>query len=236
MMTKDALLDVRDLAKDFTLHAQGGARLDVFEGVAFTLTPGDCLALSGPSGIGKSTLMRMIYGNFRCAHGQILIRHMGGQVDISSAHPHRILDIRRATMGYVSQFLRVIPRVATVDVVMEPALAQGMATDEARARAEVLLRQLRIPESLWALSPVTFSGGEQQRVNLARGFAARYPLMLLDEPTASLDKDNRETVIDMIREARDHGTAIVGIFHDADARAKVCNRDLDLSAYAVRAA
>lgn len=235
-MMDGSILDVRDIAKDFTLHAQGGARLAVFAGVGFTLAPGDCLALSGPSGIGKSTLMRMIYGNFRCPRGEVLVRHGDEVIDVASAHPHRILDIRRTTMGYVSQFLRVIPRVATLDVVMEPALAQGIPANEARARAEVLLAQLRIPESLWGLSPVMFSGGEQQRVNLARGFAARYPLMLLDEPTASLDAENRATVIEMIGAARDHGTAIIGIFHDADARAQVCNRALDLSAYAVKAA
>lgn len=235
-MEPDVILELSGVGKDFTLHAQGGARLDVFENVAFTLASGDCLALAGPSGIGKSTLMRMIYGNFRCPRGGIKLRHDDEVVDIATAHPHRILDIRRRTMGYVSQFLRVIPRVATLDVVMEPALAQGMPIGEARARAEMLLKQLRIPESLWPLSPVTFSGGEQQRVNLARGFAARYPVMLLDEPTASLDAENRETVVDMIRSARDQGTAIIGIFHDAQTRAKVVNRELEMSAFAVKAA
>lgn len=235
-MEPDVILELSGVGKDFTLHAQGGARLDVFEDVAFTLAPGDCLALAGPSGIGKSTLMRMIYANFRCPRGGINLRHDDEVVDIATAHPHRILDIRRRTMGYVSQFLRVIPRVATLDVVMEPALAQGIPIGEARARAEVLLKQLRIPESLWPLSPVTFSGGEQQRVNLARGFAARYPVMLLDEPTASLDAENRETVVDMIRSARDQGMAIIGIFHDAQTRAKVVNRELEMSAFAVKAA
>ncbi len=235
-MIDTPILEVRGIAKDFTLHAQGGARLDVFENVSFTLDAGDCLALSGPSGIGKSTLMRMIYGNFRCPRGEIFVRHADQIIDVASAHPHLVLDVRRMTMGYVSQFLRVIPRVSTVDVVMEPALAQGTAAAAARVRAEALLTQLRIPENLWDLSPVTFSGGEQQRVNLARGFAARYPMMLLDEPTASLDKDNRETVIRLIREARDGGTTIIGIFHDAGAREAVCNRELDLSGYATRAA
>lgn len=235
-MTATPMLRVDNITKAFTLHAQAGARLPVFSEVSFDLAGGQCLALTGPSGIGKSTLMRMIYGNFRCASGEILIRHHGRSVDIATAHPHHVLDVRRYTMGYVSQFLSVIPRVSTLDVVMEPALAQGVDMESAQTRATSLLTRLRIPERLWSLSPVTFSGGEQQRVNLARGFAADYPLMLLDEPTASLDAENRETVIELVSEARDRGVAIIGIFHDHEARTRLCNRTFDLSPYAERAA
>lgn len=235
-MSPTPILRVQNVAKSFTLHAQSGTRLPVFEDVTFDLHPGDCMALTGPSGIGKSTLMRMIYGNFRCPAGKIEVRHKDDVVDVASAHPHRVLDVRRYTMGYVSQFLSVIPRVPTSDVVTEPARAQGMETDKASARAQSLLTRLRIPERLWPLSPVTFSGGEQQRVNLARGFAAEYPIMLLDEPTASLDADNRETVIQLISEAKDAGTAIIGIFHDHEARERLCNQFFDLSPYAEKAA
>ena len=235
-MTLTPILQIQDIAKEFILHAQEGARLPVFDRVSFDLYPGDCLALTGPSGIGKSTLMRMIYGNFRCPQGQILVHHDNQNVDISSAHPHRVIDVRRTTMGYVSQFLSVIPRVSTLDVVSEPARSHGLDAVGSEHRAQALLERLRIPERLWSLSPVTFSGGEQQRVNLARGFVAKYPLMLLDEPTASLDPANRATVIEMINEARDHGTAIIGIFHDAEARDALCNRELDLSHHAAKAA
>lgn len=235
-MTITPVLQAQEISKEFILHAQEGARLPVFDRVSFDLYPGDCLALTGPSGIGKSTLMRMIYGNFRCAHGRILVHHDDRQIDIASAHPHRVIDVRRTTMGYVSQFLSVIPRISTIDVVTEPARSHGLDAIESEHRAEALLTRLRIPERLWSLSPVTFSGGEQQRVNLARGFVAKYPLMLLDEPTASLDPANRETVIEMIQEARAHGTAIIGIFHDAGAREALCNRELDLSNYVTKAA
>lgn len=235
-MTLTPILQAQEISKEFILHAQEGARLPVFDQVSFDLYPGDCLALTGPSGIGKSTLMRMIYGNFRCSEGRILVRHDDQQIDIASAHPHRVIDVRRTTMGYVSQFLSVIPRVSTIDVVTQPARAHGLDATGSEHRAEALLKRLRIPERLWSLSPVTFSGGEQQRVNLARGFVAKYPLMLLDEPTASLDPANRETVIEMIQEARAHGTAIIGIFHDAEARESLCNRELNLSNYVKKAA
>lgn len=230
------MLRVNGAAKEFVLHAHAETRLPVFEAVTCEVSKGDCVALSGPSGVGKSTLMRMIYGNFRCPVGEILVWHGDDWVDIAAAHPHQVLDVRRITMGYVSQFLRVLPRVATLEIVMEPARAQGVAAPEAETRARELLSRLRVPERLWSLSPLTFSGGEQQRVNLARGFAARYPLMLLDEPTASLDDENRTTVIEMIAEARDAGTAMIGIFHDQAARTALCNHQIDMATFAARAA
>lgn len=232
----EQMIDVADVAKEFVLHAQGAARLPVFGGVSFALDGGACMALAGPSGVGKSTLMRMIYANFRCATGHIRIRHRDGWIDMARAHPHDVLNVRRETLGYVSQFLRVLPRVPTLEIVMEPARARGIGENEALSRAGDLLTRLRVPEKLWSLSPVTFSGGEQQRVNLARGFIARHPVMLLDEPTASLDVANRATVIDMINEARTAGTAMIGIFHDQDARDAVCDRELDMTAFASRAA
>ncbi len=230
------VLKINDLAKEFTLHAQDGARLPVFNKLTFELEPSECIALNGPSGIGKSTLMRMIYGNFYCQSGEILIRHDEQWIDIARAHPHHILDIRRRTLGYVSQFLRVLPRVPTLEIVMEPALAQGVVATEASGRARELLTRLRVPERLWSLSPMTFSGGEQQRVNLARCFTAYYPIMLLDEPTASLDADNRQTVIEIISEARERGSAMIGIFHDQPARDALCTRAIDMSLCAARAA
>jgi alpha-D-ribose 1-methylphosphonate 5-triphosphate synthase subunit PhnL len=230
------VLKVRDVAKAFTLHAQDGIRLPVFDNLSFSLNPSECIALNGPSGIGKSTLMRMVYGNFHCPSGEILVKHGDAWIDIAKAHPHRILDVRRHTLGYVSQFLRVLPRVPTLDIVMEPALAQGIDKDEATQRAQQLLTRLRVPERLWSLSPMTFSGGEQQRVNLARCFSAHYPIMLLDEPTASLDAENRQTVIEIISEARIRGCAMIGIFHDQPARDVLCTRGIDLSLCAAKAA
>ncbi|SNY58820.1 alpha-D-ribose 1-methylphosphonate 5-triphosphate synthase subunit PhnL [Pseudooceanicola antarcticus] len=221
------MISVQDVSKTFTLHNQGAAVIPVMEGASLQVAAGECVALVGASGAGKSTLMRMIYGNYLAASGRIMV----GDVDVAAAAPREILRLRREVLGYVSQFLRVVPRVPTLDVVAEPLLSVGVEAGEARARAAALLTRLNIPERLWGLSPTTFSGGEQQRVNIARGFARQYPAMLLDEPTASLDATNREQVMQLIEEAKARGAAIVGIFHDVEARDRVCDREVDVTGF-----
>ncbi|SIS56638.1 phosphonate C-P lyase system protein PhnL [Paracoccus saliphilus] len=221
------MIEVQNVAKEFTLHNQGSTVLRVMEGASLTVAKGECVALTGASGAGKSTLMRMIWGNYRTDHGMIRV----GDAEISGAEPRRIIALRRSTLGYVSQFLRVVPRVPTLRVVAEPLLALGVAEDEAEARAAELLSRLNIGENLWGLSPTTFSGGEQQRVNIARGFIHPYPALLLDEPTASLDTANRETVMRLIEEAKMRGAAILGIFHDEAARERLCDRQVDVGGF-----
>lgn len=227
-----AMIELNGVVKTFVLHNQGGAVIEVMRDAGFSVAPGECVALSGASGAGKSTLMRMIYGNYLASAGQICV----AGVDLVQAEPREILALRRESLGYVSQFLRVVPRVPTLQVVAEPLLTLDVDAETAQARAADLLRRLRIPEPLWSLSPTTFSGGEQQRVNIARGFAHDYPALLLDEPTASLDAKNRRTVLDLILDAKARGAAIVGIFHDAAARAEVCDREIDVSEFAPRGA
>jgi alpha-D-ribose 1-methylphosphonate 5-triphosphate synthase subunit PhnL len=217
-------LRTEGLAKGFTLHLQGGARLAVLGGVDFSAAPGECVALTGPSGAGKSTLMRCLYGNYGAEAGRILLRHRGESVDLARADARLVREARRETLGHVSQFLRVIPRVPALDIVAEPLIARGMERDAARAKARALLLRLNMPAALHALPPATFSGGEQQRVNLARGFAPGYPVLLLDEPTASLDPANRDVAVALIREAKAAGAAVVGIFHDTDVRDRVADR------------
>jgi alpha-D-ribose 1-methylphosphonate 5-triphosphate synthase subunit PhnL len=226
------MIEIANVSKRFTLHNQGGAVIEVMRNADLSVAPGECVALTGPSGAGKSTLMRMIYGNYLAASGAIRV----GGVDVAKAEPREVLELRRTTLGYVSQFLRVVPRVPTLEVVAEPLLAVGTPEAEALDRARILLTRLRIPETLWTLSPTTFSGGEQQRVNIARGFVHPYPALLLDEPTASLDAANRETVLTLIEEAKARGAAIVGIFHDEGARARVADRQIDVGRFAGRAA
>ncbi|MFT8245244.1 phosphonate C-P lyase system protein PhnL [Roseomonas sp. BN140053] len=221
---RDWALRVQGLGKQFRLHLQGGLRIPVLGGVSLDVRPGECVALSGPSGAGKSTLMRCLYGNYGAGEGSILLRHGGETVDLAAADARTVTAVRRDTLGHVSQFLRVIPRVPALEVVAQPLLARGMAQEEALGRAGALLHRLNLPERLHGLPPATFSGGEQQRVNLARGFVADYPVLLLDEPTASLDAANRAVVIALIAEAKARGAAIVGIFHDAEVRDRVADR------------
>lgn len=228
MQAKQTMLEALGLTKRFQLHMQGGVSIPVFENAAIHVMAGECLILSGSSGSGKSTLLRCLYGNYLAQEGHIRIRHRGELVEMVDAAPHLVLSIRRETLGYVSQFLRVIPRIATIDLVMEPLLVRGVTPTQARERAQTLLDRLNIPQKLWPLAPTTFSGGEQQRVNIARGFIAKYPVLLLDEPTASLDANNRRAVIDLIQEARQRDTAIVGIFHDAEVREAVGTNTYDV--------
>ncbi|MFC3228595.1 phosphonate C-P lyase system protein PhnL [Marinibaculum pumilum] len=228
----DVVLSLRGVAKSFTLHLRGGTVLPVLADAGFDLAEGECLLLAGPSGAGKSSLLKMIYGNYRVAAGSIRLRHDGAMVDIATAGPRQVLEIRRRTLGYVSQFLRVIPRVPVLDVVAEPALAFGMDADAAKARARDLLRALNLPERLWSLPPATFSGGEQQRVNIARGLAAPYPVLLLDEPTASLDAENRAAVVALLQDALARGAAMVAIVHDDAALGGLPIRRLDVTGFA----
>jgi alpha-D-ribose 1-methylphosphonate 5-triphosphate synthase subunit PhnL len=215
------MLRITNASKSFMLHVQHGAYVEALCGVSLEAAPGEVFVLAGPSGAGKSSLLRMIYGNYASTPKMIAILHQGEWIDMGLATARLVREMRRVTMGYISQFLRVIPRVPAIEVVAEPLLARGETKSAARERAAELLTRLNIREELWSLSPVTFSGGEQQRVNVARGFSAFYPLMLMDEPTASLDAENRETVIALIEEARARGAAVVGIFHDEAVRDRV---------------
>jgi alpha-D-ribose 1-methylphosphonate 5-triphosphate synthase subunit PhnL len=226
------ILAVSGVDKTFTMHLQGGQRLPVLARLAFEVHAGECVALGGASGAGKSSILKMVYGNYAVDRGRILLRAKDHVIDIAAAGPRQVLAARRDTVGYVSQFLHCVPRVAALQIVAEPLIERGVPAAEARDRAAELLARLAIPERLWALPPATFSGGEQQRVNIARGFVTELPLLLLDEPTASLDARNREAVTELIREKLARGTAILGIFHDAEVREAVAGRVVPVEAFA----
>lgn len=226
------LLSVSDVEKSFTMHLRDGVVLPVVAGVTFAVDAGECVVLGGPSGAGKSSLLKMVYGNYGVDGGAIRLLHKGAWVDLATASPRTVIALRRDTIGYVSQFLRTVPRVPTLDVVAEPLVSRGVDRDEARGRAETLLDRLNLPQRLWTLPPATFSGGEQQRVNIARGFITDHPVLLLDEPTASLDATNRGVVVEMIAEKKAAGTALLGIFHDEQVRAEVADRIVDVTLFA----
>ena len=227
-------LVVSEVFKSFTMHLRDGIRLPVVNDVNFSVASGECVVLGGPSGIGKSSILKMLYGNYAVDTGQILLAHRDRIVNIASADPRTVLDVRRHTLGYVSQFLRTVPRVCALDVVAEPLLARGVPAAQAREEAAVLLSQLNLPRELWGLPPATFSGGEQQRVNIARGFITDHGILLLDEPTASLDARNRRVVIEMIARKKEKGVALLGIFHDEEVRDAVSDRILDVTEFSPR--
>lgn len=226
------ILKVTDVSKTFVMHLRGGTRLPVVRNVCLSVTAGECVVLAGPSGMGKSSILKMIYGNYRADSGRILIAGPSGVVDIIAATPRQVLALRRSTLGYVSQFLRTIPRVGALDIVAAAAREDGSDRETAYAISRSLLERLNIPSRLWDLPPATFSGGEQQRVNIARGLAARRPLLLLDEPTASLDDANRASVVELIEARKRDGVAILGIFHDAAVRDRVADRVIDVAQFA----
>jgi alpha-D-ribose 1-methylphosphonate 5-triphosphate synthase subunit PhnL len=223
------MLRTEGLSKSFTLHLQNGATIPVLRDIDLTIAAGECVVLSGPSGTGKSTLMRSLYGNYRAETGRILMRHCGEWIDLAAADPRLVLAVRRETLGYVSQFLRVVPRVSTLEIVAEALTLRGTPHDEAITRARTMLLRLNLPAALHGLPPATFSGGEQQRVNLARGFIGGHPILLLDEPTASLDAANRDAVVALVQEAKASGTAILGIVHDAPTRDAIADRLFQLA-------
>jgi len=229
-------LEIDGVAKTFVMHLQGGKPLPIVAGVSLGVSAGECVVLGGPSGAGKSSILKMIYGNYRTDSGRILVYDGSEPVDIARASPRRIIRLRHATIGYVSQFLRVIPRVSALDVVATAARDQGLEETRATSRAKDLLSRLNVPERLWSLPPATFSGGEQQRVNIARGFVADHAILLLDEPTASLDAVNRNAVIELIRDKKARGVAMLGIFHDEDVRDRVADRIVDVTRFAAKAA
>jgi alpha-D-ribose 1-methylphosphonate 5-triphosphate synthase subunit PhnL len=251
-MDEKIAISAVNLSKTFTLHNLG-TKLYALKGVSFSLPFGKCLAISGPSGAGKSTLLRCLYGNYRASSGSILIAHgrekagigkagngasgNGASVDenskedfldLTKASEREILNLRKESLSYVSQFLRVIPRVSALEITAGPLLEKGADRNLALTLAEECLGKLNIPQRLFPLPPLTFSGGERQRVNIARGLIKEAPVILLDEPTASLDQKNREIAAELFLEAKRRGAAIVGIFHDEEIRDKVADIVLEL--------
>lgn len=222
----DTLLHATGIYKSFTIHNRGGIKLTILEDVNLEVKAGECVALTGVSGSGKSTLMKSLYGNYGIDRGNIWIKHHNRWVDLARLQAHEVIEVRQQTIGYVSQFLRVIPRVSALDVAVEPLLELGIDIDTAYNKIQELFSILNLPSRLWQLSPTTFSGGEKQRVNIARALAVDYPIFLLDEPTSALDAKNRQVVIELLTEKKKQGCALIGIFHDEEVKNTLCSREL----------
>jgi alpha-D-ribose 1-methylphosphonate 5-triphosphate synthase subunit PhnL len=214
-LTRIPLLNLDNVTKHFFLHAFEEKIIHGFEKVSFIINKGQALGLSGPSGSGKSSILKCIYRTYLPTHGNILFSsERYGQVDFSLLPERIVHSIRTEEIGYVSQFLRVIPRVPAIDVVAEPLIRRGISRVEAKRRSSLLLERILIPRHLHDAYPSTFSGGEQQRVNVARAVIWKPKLLLLDEPTASLDVHSVAIVMDLLRELKEEGVAMIGIFHN----------------------
>ena len=203
------------LSKTFLMHTRGGTRIPAFNDVSFRLSGGEFLGINGPSGAGKSSLLKCLYRTYLPSRGAIWYTDAASQTrDLAAADEHAILRLRRHEIGYISQFFPVIPRVSALDTIADSMVARGFARETSLLRARELLDRLAIPRSLWGLSPSTFSGGEKQRINIIHAIIARPRLLLLDEPTASLDAVAARDVVSLIKELKGEGTAMIGIFHD----------------------
>lgn len=224
-----AILKTESLTKQFQLHEQG-AIIPSCADVQLEAFGGELTALIGPTGAGKSSVLKCIYRTYLPTGGRILYRDAAGdQIDLAQASAHCMLALRRREIGFVTQFLHCLPRKSALEVVAEPLLARGENRAMARAQAEALLQQLNVPARLWDVAPATFSGGEKQRINLARGLIARPRLLLLDEPTASLDRATTECVIDLLTAIKGEGVAMIAIFHQPELVRRLADRVVELT-------
>lgn len=222
------ILDVRSLSKGFMMHHLG-TRVEAFSDISFSLRAGEFLLLRGHNGAGKSTLLRTLYRSYLAAQGEILFHSTHGVIDLVRAADIDISLLRQTEIGFVTQFLSARPRVSAEALVAEPLRLSGVGDDQALRLARGWLEAFGVRQALWAAYPTTFSGGEQQKVNLARALILPQRLLLLDEPTASLDVGARKALIERLAELKAGGTAMIGVFHHPADVACLIDREIDLT-------
>jgi alpha-D-ribose 1-methylphosphonate 5-triphosphate synthase subunit PhnL len=222
------ILEVNDLSKVFSLHILNNKRIEALKQINFTMQEGEIIGLTGKSGSGKSSLMKCIYRTYLATTGEIIYTSRAGKMDMVKATDHQIIELRKSEITYCSQFLSVIPRVPAVDVVCENLFRIEKDRQAAREKAKEMLENLGLPYELWDAFPVTFSGGEQQRINVARAIIASPRFLLIDEPTASLDQKTKDVVIDMILDLKKNGTSVLCISHDEYTLERLVDRRMDL--------
>jgi len=222
------ILEVNDLSKVFNLHILNNKKIEALTDINFTMQEGEIIGLTGKSGSGKSSLMKCIYRTYLASTGEIIYTSKDGGLDLVKADDHRVIELRKTEINYCSQFLSVIPRVTAVDVVCENLFRIEKDKQVARDKAKQMLEELALPGELFDAFPVTFSGGEQQRINVARAIIASPRFLLIDEPTASLDARTKDVVIDMILGLKQNGTSVLCISHDEYTLERLCDRRIDL--------
>jgi alpha-D-ribose 1-methylphosphonate 5-triphosphate synthase subunit PhnL len=224
-MSQPPVLSVRNLSKTITLHILDGTTVEPFRRVSFDVGAGEFVVIVGPSGSGKSSIVKTVHRTYLPTGGEAWFRREDGAlVDLVSAPDRTVVQLRRQEIGFVSQFLKVEPRVPALDVVAGPLIRRGVDEEEARRRAAELLQALDVPLRLWGSYPTLFSGGEQQRINIARALIGGPRLLLADEPTSALDAANTGRVVELLLQARQRGVTILGVFHDIDLIERLADR------------
>lgn len=227
-MNEQPVLKIEGYAKQFNLHEQGKV-IPSSHAVDLEVYGGELTALTGPTGAGKSSVLKGVYRTYLPSAGKVRYRTADGEeLDLAKIDEHRVLELRRSEIGFVTQFLHFLPRQSTEDIVAQPLVQRGLEHDAAREEAHRLLAAMNLPERLWGISPATFSGGEKQRVNLARGLIAKPRLLMLDEPTASLDARTADRVLTLIDELKKNGVAMLAIFHDTEQVRRIADRTVEI--------
>jgi len=221
----NTVVDIRGLAKTFVLHTIDGRAVEALRGVDLLVHEGEHVALAGSSGAGKSSLLKCVYRTYLPTAGSVMLTpRVGAPVDLVALSDTELAGLRGRDVGYVSQFLRAEPRRGPLDIVTRAGVFRGMSRPEARDAAAQSLRRLNLDEALWDVHATVLSGGEKQRVNLAAGTISPPRLLLLDEPVSALDPANREAALELIADLTEHGVAVLSVFHDLDAMARLATR------------
>ncbi|WAM33475.1 phosphonate C-P lyase system protein PhnL [Caldicellulosiruptor morganii] len=221
----ESILEVKNLSKHFVLHMLQKKKIKGFENISFSLKEKEAIGIIGKSGSGKSSLLKCIYRTYIPTSGSVIFNSkIFGPIDLASASEDKILVLRNKEISYVSQFFKVIPRVSAIEIVSSELLKRGKKKEEAYYIASQYLERLDIPKDLWDAYPATFSGGQQQRLNIIKAIIVKPRLLLIDEPTASLDRYSKNKVIDLLLELKDEGTSIVGVFHDTDSMKRLVDK------------
>jgi alpha-D-ribose 1-methylphosphonate 5-triphosphate synthase subunit PhnL len=222
------ILEVQGLTKHFYVHHLR-REIPAFVGVDFSLRRGEFLLVRGANGVGKSTLLRCLYRTYLPTGGRAIYRSAHGPIDLARAADVDIAALRRSELGHVTQFLRARPRVSAIDVVTEPLLTRGDGRVSARRTAGEWLDTFGLKEDIWEAYPTTFSGGEQQKVNLVRALIVPRRLLLLDEPTASLDAAARKALVSRLGQLKAQGVAMIGVFHHPEEIRSLVDNELLLT-------
>ena len=223
------VLAVRGLRKRFHLHAVG-ATVEAFDNIDLDVRKGRFFGLVGASGSGKSSILKCLYRIYLPTGGQVYYRSEADEiVDLAAAEDQVILNYRRREIRFVSQFLHTLPRQSARDVVATPLIENGLSVEESQERAMQTLARIGVPTQLWDLPPATFSGGERQLVNMARALVVRPRLLLLDEPTASLDPTSTQQIVNEIERLKSEGVALIGVFHDRSLMNRLADDRIELA-------